>query len=186
MEICWVVQKDYNPELNIGAEKMKDLCTVWGSYESWRRCLTDNCVVEDFSEALRLIDRELNLKTNLWTHEENYDNLGRPEALSLHNITIDKTLQDKDDLVALALAGARYDLVMCIGFDISLHTEITDKLALHEHKRYLSAIANIVKGFDQTQFVFIDLPADPSENFDNLANLTCDNIENVLTLVSEL
>lgn len=186
MEICWVVQSDYDPESGIGSARMKELCTVWGSYQSWRKCQTDNCVVEDFSEARRLIDRELNLKTNLWTHEENYDDLGRPEALSLHKITIDKTLQDKDDLVALALAGARYDLVMCIGFDISFHEEITDKLALHEHKRYLSAIANIVRGFDQTQFVFIDPPADPSENFAELPNITCDNIQNVLTLVSEL
>src|SRR6056300_1168194 len=151
---------------------MKELCTVWGSHSSWRKCLTDNCVVEDFSEARRLVDRDFNLKTNLWTHEENYDDLGRPEALSLHKITIDKTLQDKDDLVALALAGARYDLVMCIGFDISLHIEITDKLELREHKRYLSAIANIVRGFSQTQFVFIDLPADLSENFDGLENVT--------------
>ena len=186
MEICWVVQKDYDPKLGIGAEKMKELCTVWGSHSSWRKCLTDNCVVEDFSEARRLVDRDFNLKTNLWTHEENYDDLGRPEALSLHKITIDKTLQDKDDLVALALAGARYDLVMCIGFDISFHKDITDKLELHEHKRYLSAIANIVRGFNQTQFVFIDLPNDPSENFDGLENITCDNIQNVLTLVSEL
>lgn len=186
MEICWVVQKDYDPELGIGAEKMKELCTVWGAHSSWRQCQTDNCVVEDFSEARRLVDRDFNLKTNLWTHEENYDDLGRPEALSLHKITIDKTLQDKDDLVALALAGARYDLVMCIGFDISFHEEITDKLELHEHNRYLSAIANIVRGFDQTQFVFIDLPADPAKNFNDLPNFTCDNIQNVLTLVSEL
>jgi hypothetical protein len=186
VEICWVVQKDYDPKSDIGAEKMKELCTVWGSYKSWRQCQTDNCVVEDFSEARRLVDRDFNLKTNLWTHEENYDDLGRPEALSLHKITIDKTLQDKDDLVALALAGARYDLVMCIGFDISFHKDITDKLELHEHKRYLSAIANIVRGFDQTQFVFIDLPNDPAENFDGLENITCDNIQNVLTLVSEL
>ena len=186
MEICWVIQKDYDPTSGIGADRMKELCTTWGSHASWRRCQTDNCVVEDFAEARRLIDREFNLKTILWTHEENYDDLGRPEALSLHKITIDKTLQDKDDLVALALAGARYDLVMCIGFDISFHEEITDKLALHEHKRYLSAIANIVKGFNQTQFVFIDPPADPSENFAELPNITCDNIQNVLALVSEL
>jgi hypothetical protein len=86
----------------------------------------------------------------------------------------------------MALAGARYDLVMCIGFDISFHEDITDKLALHEHKRYLSAIANIVRGFNQTQFVFIDPPADPAKNFDDLPNFTCDNIENVLALVSEL
>jgi len=186
MEICWVVQKDYDPKLGIGAEKMKELCTVWGAHSSWRQCQTDNCVVEDFSEARRLVDRDFNLKTNLWTHEENYDDLGRPGALSLHKIAIDKTLQDKDDLVALALAGARYDLVMCIGFDISFHKDITDKLELHEHKRYLSAIANIVRGFNQTQFVFIDLLDDPSENFDGLENITCDNIQNVLTLVSEL
>ena len=186
MKICWVVQKDYDPTGGTGADKMKELCTVWGSHESWRRCRTDNCVVEDFAEARRLLDRDFNLKTNLWTHEENYDDLGRPEALSLHKITIDETLKDKNDLVALALAGARYDLVMCIGFDISFHKEITDKLELHEHKRYLSAIANIVRGFNQTQFVFIDPPADPSENFAELPNITCDNIQNVLTLVSEL
>jgi len=70
VEICWVVQKDYDPESGIGAEKMKELCTVWGSYASWRKCLTDNCVVEDFSEARRLIDRELNLKTNLDTRRK--------------------------------------------------------------------------------------------------------------------
>jgi hypothetical protein len=186
MEICWVVQKDYNPNLGIGADSMNNICTTWGSHTSWRQCNTNNCVVEDYTEARRLIDRQFNLKTNLWIHEENYDDLGRPEALSLHKITIDKTLQDADDLVALALAGARYDLVMAVGFDISLHNEITDKLALHEHKKYLSAIANIVRGFSQTQFVFIDLPADPSENFDGLENVTCDNIQNVLTLVSEL
>lgn len=186
MEYCWVAQKNHDPSKNIGFEKMKAVCPIWGSWESWRTCATDNIIVEDFSDARRLLDREINTKTNLWTHEENFDLLGRPESLSLHNITIEKSLRDKNDLVALALAGARHDLVMCVGFDLSFNEQETDKLERHEQKSYLTAIANILKGFNQTQFVFIDLPSDPPENFTELPNFTCDNIENVLALVSEL
>jgi len=185
VEYCWIVQKDYDPNKHIGFEKMKTVCPIWGSWESWRTCVTDNIIVEDFSDARRLLDRELNTKTNMWTHEENFDLLGRPETLSLHNITIDKSLRDKNDLVAMALAAARHDLVLCAGFDLSFNGQETDKLERHEQKRYLSAVANIVRGFNQTQFVFIDLPTDPAENFDDLPNFTCDNIENVLLLVSE-
>lgn len=185
MEYCWLVHKDYNPESTIGVDKMKEIATMWGSWKSHRLCQTDNCIVEDLKDATSLIKRGFNLTTNLWTHEENYIPLERPEALSIHKIGIDKDLIDRDDLVALALAGARYDLVMVVGFNLSA-TESKDKLEIHEHKRYLSAIANIVRGFNQTQFVFIDLPDDPAENFTGLENFTCDNIQNVLTLVSEL
>ena len=186
MEYCWLAQKDYDPDTTIGTDKMKDVASIWGSWKSHRQCQTDNCVVDDFKDANSLIKRNFNFETNLWTHEENFVNLGRPDALSLHKIGIDNDLQDRDDLVAMALAGARYDLVIAVGFDLSYNTKLTDKLEINNHKRYLSAVANIIKGFSTTQFVFIDLPLEATQNFSKLENFTCDNMQNVLTLVSDL
>ena len=186
MEYCWLVQKEYNPQSTIGVDKMKEIASIWGSWKSHRNCLTDNSVVDDFKDASTLLKRGFNLETNLWTHEDNFIRLSRPEAMSLHKIGIDKDLQDRDDLVAMALTGARYDLVIALGFDLSYNTTLTDPLEIHEHKRYLSALANIVKGFSNTQFVFIDLPQDPTQNFTKLENFSCDNIQNVLELVTEL
>jgi hypothetical protein len=186
MEVCWLVQKDYDPETTVSVDRMKDVASIWGSWQSHRQCQTDNCIVDDFKDANSLIKRNFNFETNLWTHQDNFVSLGRPEALSLHKIGIDKDLQDRDDLVAMALTGARYDLVIALGFDLSYNTALTDALEIHEHKRYLSAVANIIKGFPTTQFVFIDLPAEATENFSKLENFSCDNIQNVLELVSEL
>ena len=186
MEVCWLVQKDYDPESTVSVDRMKDVASIWGSWQSHRQCQSDNCVVDDYKNATTLLKRNFKLETNLWTHEDNFVGLGRPEALSLHKIGIDKDLQDRDDLVAMALTGARYDLVIALGFDLSFNTALTDKLEIHEHKRYLSAVANIIKGFTTTQFVFIDLPQEATQNFTKLENFSCDNIQNVLELVSEL
>lgn len=186
MEYCWLVQNSYDPESTISVDKMKEIASVWGSWESHRLCQNDNCIADDLKDASKLIKRGFNLETNLWTHENNFIGLERADALSLHKIGIDADLQDRDDLVAMALAGARYELVIALGFDLSYNTKLTAPLELHEHKRYLSAVANIVKGFPTTQFVFIDLPNDHTQIFSNLENFTCDNIQNVLTLVSEL
>ena len=186
VKYCWMVRKDYDPGQHIGHERMKAVCAIWGSWQSWRTCATDNIIVEDFADARRLLDRELHTRTNMWTHEENFDLLGRPDTLSLHNITIDKSLRDKNDLVALALSAARHEIVMCAGFDLTFDDAETDRLERHEQKRFLSAVANIAKGFDQTQFVFIDLPGEPAENFEGLSNVTRDSMDNVLALVSTL
>ena len=186
MEYCWLVQKNYQPSDDITVDQMKELATIWGSWETHRRCQTDNCVVEDFKDVNTLVKRQFNFETNLWTHQDNFVPLDRPEALSLHQIGIENDLQDRDDLVAMALAGARYDLVIALGFDLSFNTQLTDKLEIYEHKRYLSAVANIIKGFPNTQFVFIDLPQEHSQNFSKLENFSCDNIENTLELVSNL
>jgi len=186
MEYCWLVQKNYQPGDGITVDQMKELATIWGSWETHRLCQTDNCVVEDFKDVNTLVKRQFNFETNLWTHQDNFVPLDRPEALSLHQIGIENDLQDRDDLVAMALAGARYDLVIALGFDLSFNTQLTDKLEIYEHKRYLSAVANIIKGFPNTQFVFIDLPQEHSQNFSKLENFSCDNIENTLELVSNL
>ena len=33
----------------------------------------------------------------------------------------------------MALAGARYDLVIAVGFDLSYNTKLTDKLEINNH-----------------------------------------------------
>jgi len=186
MEYCWLVQSDFRPNDTISVDQMKQQATVWGSWKTHRQCETDNCVVEDFKDATTLLKRKFNHETNLWTHKENFVPLDRPDALSLHQIGIEDDLNDRDDLVAMALCGARYDIVIALGFNLSFNTQLTDKLEIHEHKRYLSAISNIIKGFPNTQFVFIDLPENHADTFNSLENFSYDNIENTLELVSSL
>lgn len=183
VEFCWLVHHGFEtPDI----DTMKDLGAIWGSWASFQSCDTDNCIADDFSDARKLLDQGLNTKCNLWTHEDNFAMLERPEGLSIYKIGIDKDLIHRDDLVSMALTAARYDIVVCMGFDLDENGSVTDRLERHEHKRYLMAIKHIIKGFPDTQFVFVDLPSDATPDISDLPNFTCDNIQNVLQLLQDL
>jgi hypothetical protein len=86
-------------------------------------------------------------------------------------------MEHTDDIVALHLASNRVDIVLMLGFDL---TRIDPK-----NHHYLGHVLSVIKQHPDTQWVLVDHPAEFDKNFQDLANLTCDSLGNVLQLLAQ-
>jgi hypothetical protein len=83
------------------------------------------------------------------------------------------------------LSTAASELVLMLGFDFPPMAELTDRFELHKLRNRYGLMRSLIVGNPNTQYVLIDHPKHLEKTYRDLANLTCDNLGNVLKLLAQ-
>ena len=183
MNISWVVAANYSLDPVVDLEKVKAVGPIWGSYRSWRSCGTDNVICHSSARAQELIKRDFHKRCNFYTYKPNYQILNRPSGVHLYEGATDFTVEvdDVDDVVAMHLASSVSDIVLLLGFELNETKLPADQFEQHKLLNRHGLIRSCIAQNLETQWVAVDhTKKNINERYSELANLTCDNMSNVL------
>lgn len=182
MNISWVFSSQYRLDPTVDIDAVKNLGPTWGSWKTWRSCGTDNVVCHDRSKAKELLDRSFHESCNFYIPQELYQSLNRPAGVNLYDGDYRAEVIDLEDIVAMHLAASTSDIVLLVGFDLSKPEPVTDKFQRHRIENRLGLIRGLINRDQSRQWVLVDHPNTMDLAFQNLSNITCDEMSNVLKL----
>lgn len=110
---------------------------------------------------------------------------GQPTVVRVFQATPYPNIVDVDDIIAMHLAAAHSDIVLMLGFDLCLNTGPIDAKTAKTLQEYHGLLRSLIVNTPETQFVAIDLPQILSPPYQGIANLTCDTLQAVLTLMEQ-
>ena len=177
MNISWVIAEGYQFDPTINLDTIKNVGPIWGSWTTWRGCGTDNVICNNKAKARGLIDQKFNEGCNFYVSNSLYHELDKPDRVQRYGGSFQHDLQHTDDIVALHWAKTSADIILMLGFDlISIDTN---------NQHYYGPVLSVIKQHPDTQWVLVDHPKDLYKNFQDLSNLTCDSLGNVLQLLAQ-
>lgn len=181
MNISWVLSTSaqINPEIDV--DRLKELGSFWGGWQTWRSCQTDNVICHDMVRAKELIDREFNLGCNFFIPNSFYVSLGRPAGVKVYEGNFAHDVDNQEDIISLHLASSNSDIVLLMGFDLSEQPKFEDKLAEHRAHNYRSLLRQVIVDNPQVQWVAIDHSKPFRTGLQNLPNLGQDTLNNILS-----
>ena len=183
MRVSWVFSANYSIDPSIDPERTKSVGPSWGSWRSWRACNTDNVICDDLSKSRELIGRAFQAVCNFYTRKSYYTDLNRPVGVRFYDGEYSQQCADIEDIVAMHLASENSDIVILAGFDLGKITPPTDPLERHRLINRHGLQYSMIAHSEPVQWVVIDHPAELDKSYQNLSNLTCDTMENVLQLL---
>ena len=177
VNISWVIAEGYQFDPTINLDTIKNVGPIWGSWTTWRGCGTDNVICNNKAKAKGLIDQKFNEGCNFYVSNSLYHELDKPDRVQRYGGSFQHDMQHTDDIVALHLANTSADIILMLGFDlISIDTN---------NQHYYGHVLSVIKQHPDTQWVLVDHPKDLYKNFQDLSNLTCDSLGNVLQLLAQ-
>lgn len=177
MNISWVIAEGYQFDPTVNVDTVKDIGPIWGSWATWRGCGTDNVICNNKPKAIGLIDRKFNEGCNFYVPDTLYQELNNTNRVLRYSGSFHHDMEHTDDIVALNLASINSDIVLMLGFDLT---------PMHPNKQhYYGYTLSAIKRDLNIQWVLVDHPTDLDKNFQDLANLTCDSLGNVLQLLAQ-
>ena len=189
MNIGWAVAHNFKSTDTLSIDEIKNIGPTWGGVSTWKDCQTDNVVSNDFEESWQLLNRKFNLDCNFWINQQFYGRLESPGDINIFNFESFLELDHSEDIIILDLAANKYDLVLAIGYNLSLtplqsnnsddKTDPRIRIAKHKNQNYLQLIVKTIKKYPNAQFVFIDVD---KELDTALPNCTYDSIDSVAFL----
>ena len=182
VKISWVMAADHSLDPAVDVERMKSVGPVWGSWRTWRSCGTDNVICHQQQKGRELLDRAFQAVCNFYLPRNLYEPLARPVGVRLYDGDFDRELDDIEDIVALHLAGASSDIVLIVGFNWTVPENVTDRFERHKIMNRHGLMRSVIATMPNTQWVAIDC-AEMDKSYQNLANLTCDSLQNALQLL---
>ena len=187
MEIAWALPQGYTPTEELTADKLKEIAPIWAPYEVWPRVWHDNVITNDFDVARNLMSHGFDKQCNLWINDDFYVGLNRPDSVNTYTWSDSVEIENKEELLALQLASSRYDIILCVGWDIHSTAEYKpNTIEKHMRQNYLNYLTAIVKQ-SETQFVFIDLKGNNQHpGLTEQDNFSMDTLENTLELLKTL
>jgi hypothetical protein len=186
MNINWVLANNYVPDPMVNLEQLKSFGSFWGGWQTWRACATDNVICNDLDRAQSLVTRRFNERCNFYIPELMYQILNRPAPVKLYGATTSLDLDNQEEIIAMHLASSQSDIVLLLGFDWRNKPKNPDRLLEHSAQNYRSLVKQVIVENDQVQWVLVDHPGDPMKELQGVANLSCDTMEGVSALLSEL
>ena len=187
MEICWALTKTFEPTETLTPDVLKQAGPLWGPYEIWPKVWNDNVVTNDFDVARQLLSNQFDQHCNLWSNDDFYVKLQRPQGLNTYTWSVSAEIENKEELLGLQLASTRYDIILCAGWD--LHTTAIYKpstIEKHLRQNYLNYLTAVVKAAP-CQFVFVDPQGDDVHpGLTDLDNFSIDTAKNTLELLKQL
>lgn len=178
MRVNWVMASGYQIDPTVNIEQLKNVGSVWGSWTTWRNCGTDNVICSDFSKARDLITRAFQSVCNFYIPSAHYQELGRPLGCKLYDGQFHQEVDNLDDIVAMHLAAGQSDIVLLLGFNFSVPTQVTDPFLVHKIKNYHGLMRSIISG-SSAQWVAVDTDV-MDKSYQNIDNLVADRLETVL------
>lgn len=185
MKINWVAAEGYSLDPGIDAESMKNVGPIWGSWTTWRSCSTDNVICSNRSKAADLIKRSFQKNCNFYVPEQFNQDLGRPVGVKLFGGKFDEEVTSLDNIISMHLASDTGEIVLLLGFNLTPIVGPNLLFEQHKIKNYYGLMRSLFVTKTDVQWVLVDHPPTLDKNFQNLPNLTCDTLGNVLQLLAQ-
>jgi hypothetical protein len=177
VNISWVIAEGYQFDPTVNVDAIKDIGPIWGSWTTWRGCGTDNVICNNKPKAIGLIDRKFNEGCNFYVPDSLYQELDKPVGVQRYGGSFQHDMEHTDDIVALYLANTSADIILMVGFDLTSVNK--------NNQHYYGHVLSVVKKYSDTQWVLVDHSKTLEKNFQDLPNLTCDSLGNVLQLLTQ-
>ena len=184
MNISWVVADNTVLDHDIDIEQLKHIGSIWGGYQTWRACGTDNAICSDVGRARDLLQREFQKRCNFYVPEDAYVDLERPAGVKLFGGKFTFEIDRPDELIAMNLAASQNDIILLLGFDWQPKPKRADRLEEHRAQNYRTGIAHAIKDNPETQWVLVNHAETLMDEVKGLDNLTIDTLSNVLSMLS--
>ena len=183
MNINWVVANTAQLDPTVNLDQFKEIGSIWGGWQSWRNCQTDNVICHSATKAQQLIENKFPTLCNFYIPNSVYTSLGRPEGVQLYEGAFVHDIDGQEEIVALHLAASRSDIVLLLGFDFTEPIKIEDRLLEHRAHHYRSLVKQVINDNIQTQWVLVDHEGDVHPELADFENLTKDTLDNVIELL---
>ena len=183
MNINWVLADQIILDPTVDLDQMKELGSIWGSWRTWRACLTDNVVCHNTKKAHELIQRNFHANCNFYIQNSTYQTLGKPDNVNIFEGQFIEDVEQADEIISMHLASTVSDIILLLGFDWQEQTKHTDKLIEHKARVYRTLVDHAIKDNPQVQWVLVDHDAELRPELAKLENLTKDSMENILKLI---
>lgn len=186
MNVNWVIAAGYDPGVGEDVSWMKDIGPVWGSWQTWRACGTDNVICHDANKAQELLKRAFQAVCNFYIPHDSFTMLNRPRGVQLYQGDYQDHVLGLEDIISLHLATPNSDIVLMVGFDLTKPEPMEDRYEAHRIRNRLGLIRHLMIDNPEVQWVLVDHPGEPDEAFAALPNVMRDRLENVRTLMGTL
>ena len=183
MRINWVFAETYQIDPVIDIDAVKNVGPTWGSWRTWRSCATDNVICYDYKKAQELLTRAFQSVCNFYVPKKHYQDLNRPMGVKLFEGDFEQEVAHKEDIVALHIIAPVSDIVLMLGFDLGTQSVPSTNIDVHRLKNYHGMINSVIRNHPDVQWVLIDHDRSLDKAYQNLPNLTVDNLENALKLL---
>jgi hypothetical protein len=184
MRVNWAVAAGWRLDPAVNVNHIKGIGPMWGSWQTWRDCGTDNVICHSGAKARELLDRAFQAVCNFYVPRSEYEFLQRPVGVKLYEGQYQQEVDGIEDVIVLHLCAACSDIVLLLGYDLSSLPETTDRLAQHRLVNRHGLIRSVIAGSPKTQWVAIDHGRDLDRAYQDLPNLTCDSMTSVLQLLA--
>jgi hypothetical protein len=183
MKISWVTSNNFVLDPTIDLLQLKEIGSIWGSWQTWRATQTDNVVCHSLQKADELIKRNFQSICNFYIPNSVFIKLNRPSGVKLYEGDFIHEVDCHEEIVAMHLAAATSDIVLLIGFNFLEKDKPEDRLATHKFQNYQQLVKQVIKSNNNIQWVLVDHPDPLSTIYLDLENLTLDSLDNILNLL---
>ena len=183
MRINWVAANTAVLDPTVDLEKVKHIGSVWGGWQTWRGCQTDNVICHSMKKAAELLQRNFNSTCNFYIPKDNYTLLDQPPNVRLYEGKFPDDTEHADEIVALHLGASLSDIVLLLGFDWSEKPKLEDQLQEHRAHVYRTLINGVIRNNPAVQFVAVDHPNEFRKDLAQFENLTRDSMATALSLL---
>ena len=185
MRVNWVIAAGHQIDPGLDLDQLKNIGPSWGSWKTWRSCSTDNVICHDLAKSKELVSRAFQAVCNFHVPRSFFQDLGRPMGLKLYDGDYKQQVESIEDIIAMHFAAANSDIVLMLGFDLSKPHTTEDRFEQHRITNYHGLIRSTIANAPETQWVAVDHTQSLDKAYQNLPNLTCDQMENVLKLLGQ-
>lgn len=179
MRINWVVASGYQLDPTVDIEKIKRIGALWGSWTTWRNCSTDNVICHDFAKSKDLIARAFQSVCNFYVPNKHYQDLGRPSGIKLYDGEFNQEVNNLDDIISMHLCSTQSDLILLLGFDLSLSIQPQDPYEIHKYRNYHGLIRSLIVNHPEVQWVCVDHALELAKIYNDIENLSKDTLQKV-------
>lgn len=181
MRINWVFAAECKLDPEIDIEKLKSIGPTWGSWTTWRACATDNVICDGFAKSRDLFKRDFQKTCNFYIPRRYYLDLGRPTGAKFYDGEYQEQVDNIEDIIAMQIASTQSDIVLLLGFDWVLPTQITDRFDKHKIMNYHGLVRSTISNSKDVQWVAVT-DQTPDRAYADIANLNIDTLDNVLNM----
>lgn len=176
MNINWVVADNTELDPTFDLDHLKQIGSVWGGWQSWRTCQTDNVICHNAVQAQKLIDSNFHTRCNFYVPNSLHTILELPPNVHAYEGALTHDVDHPDELVAMYLAASVSDIVLLLGFDwTSINSD-------QKEIDYRGLVAAIMVNNPTTQWVLLDQTETDRVELTKLPNFTQDTLPNVLKM----
>lgn len=180
MKITWVISDSMVADPLLDTAQLKNIGSIWGSWRTWRSFSTDNVICHEIKKAQELVKRNFQSLCNFYISNSIYTALDKPIGVKVYEGDFVHDVDQREDIIAMHLAATVSDIVLLIGFDLSLPGADADKITLHKKRNYRSLFKQVIKDNNRVQWVMIGPSLAGVDDFGQINNLTYDSLENIL------